>query len=146
MSKINEQKGWSKESTQNKLCEFKVRAISLDFSIAQWLDKNLKFGGLKDCFEISQLTQKQNIPPKKLNNAKKFVIEFFEMLKEQKQNQKLIRYIRDYTACFGPKRIGSNILINKFNDSSQSMFQRFQAIIGEDILPKFENDKNDQKR
>lgn len=79
---MNEQKGWSKESTQNKICQFKLRAIGLDFSIAWWLEKNLKFNGLKDCFEISQLTQKQNIPPKKLKNAKKFVLEFFERLKE----------------------------------------------------------------
>ena len=70
MSKVNEQKGWSKESTQNKLCEFKVRAIGLDFSIATWIEKGLKSNGLKDCFEISMLTQKQNIPPKKLKNAK----------------------------------------------------------------------------
>ena len=62
MSKVNEQKGWSKESTQNKLCEFKVRAIGLDFSIATWIEKGLKSNGLKDCFEISMLTQKQNIP------------------------------------------------------------------------------------
>ena len=51
---------------------------------------------------------------------------------------KLIRFIRDFTSCFGPKRLGSNLLINRFNDIKKSFFHTIQDLIGENILPNFE--------
>lgn len=51
MSKMNENKGWALDSTANKLCKLKVRAVGLDFEICTWIEKNLL--GLRDCFELS---------------------------------------------------------------------------------------------
>ena len=45
-------KGWSEDFTANKICKIKVRAVSLNFEIVKWIDKNLR--ALRDCFEISQ--------------------------------------------------------------------------------------------
>ena len=50
-----------------------------------------------------------------------------------------MRYIRDYTSCFGPKRLGSNLLINRFNDVSKSFFRIIEELIGETILPSFDD-------
>lgn len=55
----------------------------------------------------------QNVHPKRIELASKFVTEFFAKLVEYKTSQKLVRMIRDHTAGFGPKpRLGSNLLIN----------------------------------
>lgn len=51
MSKMNETKGCGIDSTANKLCKLKVRAVGLDFEICKWIEKNLL--GLRDCFELS---------------------------------------------------------------------------------------------
>ena len=48
--------------------------------------------------------------------------------------------IRDHASCFGPKRLGSNILINKFNAKENSFFHTIKNLIGEDILPTMENE------
>lgn len=80
----------------------------------------------------------------KLASAKRFVKTFFQILAEQKTSQKLIRYIRDHTSCFGPKRLGSNLLINKFSDKSKSFFQVIQSLVGEKILPELENLKQEK--
>ena len=48
--------------------------------------------------------------------------------------------IRDHASCFGPKRLGSNILINKFNEKKSSFFHTIQNLIGEEILPSMENE------
>ena len=40
MRRQQEQKGWAKDFTANKMCEIKVRAIGLDFEITKWLEKN----------------------------------------------------------------------------------------------------------
>jgi len=50
-----------------------------------------------------------------------------------------MRFIRDYTSCFGPKRLGSNLLINRFNDVSKSFFRIIEELIGETILPSFDD-------
>ena len=50
-----------------------------------------------------------------------------------------MRYIRDYTSCFGPKRLGSNLLINRFNDVSKSFFRIIEELIGETFLPSFDD-------
>jgi predicted O-linked N-acetylglucosamine transferase (SPINDLY family) len=110
INKFNLNKGWSEDYTANKICKIKVRAVSLDFEVCKWIDKNLR--GLRDCFEISQQKSLQNFNNGKIQNAKSFITGFFKRLEEQKTSVKLIRYIRDYTSCFGPKRLGSNLLIN----------------------------------
>jgi hypothetical protein len=50
-----------------------------------------------------------------------------------------MKLIRDYTSCFGPKRLGSNILINKFNESSKSFFRVIETVTQDfDILPRLD--------
>ena len=88
----------------------KIRAVGLANPIVKWLDQNLR--GIKDFYEISMNSGDTN--PEKVLCAKNFVLLFFKILKKENTAQKLIRLIRDCTACFGPKRLGPNILINKF--------------------------------
>ena len=68
MSKMNENKGWAIDSTANKLCKLKIRAVGLDFEICKWIEKNLI--GLRDSFEVSIQPNITNFNPKKLQNAK----------------------------------------------------------------------------
>ena len=75
INKFNLNKGWSEDYTANKICKIKVRAVSLDFQICKWVDKNLR--GLRDCFEISQQKSLLNFNNAKIQNAKKFITEFF---------------------------------------------------------------------
>lgn len=49
--------------------------------------------------------------------------QFREILDEKKTSKKLIRLIEDKLLCFGPKRKGPNLLINKFMNSEESMIQ-----------------------
>lgn len=138
MSKMNENKGWAQDSTANKLCKLKIRAVGLDFEICKWIEKNML--GLRDCLELSTKPDIANFNQKKLQNAKNFVSEFFVVLKKHKTSSKLMGLIRDHTSCFGPRRLGSNILINKFNEKRNSFFHTLQNLIGEDILPAMENE------
>lgn len=43
---------------------------------------------------------------------------------DAKMNKRLIRMIEEKTLCFGPKRKGSNILINKLMNSETSFFKK----------------------
>lgn len=43
-------------------------------------------------------------------------------------NKRIIRLIQNKTVCFGPKRKGPNILINKFIKKEDSFFYRLQII------------------
>jgi hypothetical protein len=52
INKFNLMKGWSEDFTANKICKIKVRAVSLNFEVVKWVEKNLR--ALRDCFEISQ--------------------------------------------------------------------------------------------
>jgi ribosome assembly protein 1 len=74
------------------------------------------------------------------------MVDFFKVLEDNRVNQKLIRYIRDSTSCFGPRRLGSNILINRFNDNSKSFFHTVESLLGEEILPKLDITKEKQER
>ena len=64
MSKMNENKGWALDSTANKLCKLKIRAVGLDFEICKWIEKNLL--GLRDCLELSLQPNITNFNQKKL--------------------------------------------------------------------------------
>ena len=108
----------------------------MDPAICKWLESNLR--GLRDSFEISQAQSIANINKLKIANAKNFVVNFFKILEDHNTSPKLIRYIRDSLACFGPRRLGTNILINKFNESSKSFFHAIESRIGEEILPKLD--------
>ena len=52
----------------------------------------------------------------------KFAREFKELLVEMKTNKRLVRFIEEKTVCFGPKRKGPNLLINKFMKKEDSFF------------------------
>lgn len=108
----------------------------MDPAVCKWLESNLR--GLRDCFEISQAQGIGNINKLKIANAKSFVVNFFKVLEESNTSPKLVRYIRDSLACFGPRRLGTNILINKFNEHSNSFFHVIESQIGEEILPKLD--------
>jgi len=112
--------------------------------ICKWIEKNLR--RLRDCTELSQAQSLANIHKVKAANAKSFVVDFFKVLEDNRVNQKLIRYIRDSTSCFGPRRLGSNILINRFNDNSKSFFRTVESLLGEEILPKLDITKEKQER
>ena len=45
-------------------------------------------------------------------------------------NKRLVRWIKEYTLSFGPKRKGPNMLINKLNNKEDSFFYRLLAILG----------------
>lgn len=70
--------------------------------------------------------------------ASNFCKDFFEILSQKATNKRLIRLIRDKAVCFGPKRKGPNLLINKFIRREESFFQKIKAIVhdqlGLDIL------------
>ncbi len=102
--------------------------------------------GLRDCFEISQAQGIGNINKLKVANAKSFVVNFFKVLEDNNTSPKLIRYIRDSLACFGPRRLGTNILINKFNESSKSFFHAIESRIGEKLLPKLDTKGEKQEK
>lgn len=109
-----------------------MRAVGLDQDITKFIDKNLR--GLRDCFEIFSTQSIAQFPKAKVDNAKSFVKNFFDQLIEKNASQKLLRYFLDHLMCFGPKRLGSNLLINKFNPSDQSFFRVIQAAFGTDKL------------
>jgi hypothetical protein len=122
-----------------------VRAVGLDQEITKFIDKNLR--GLRDCFEIFSTQSISQFPKMKVDNAKAFVKKFFEQLKEKNASQKLLRYIADHLMVFGPKRLGSNLLINKFNPSDHSFFRVIQkAFEDEKLLPDIEYDNSKQTK
>jgi hypothetical protein len=57
-----------------------------------------------------------------------FIANFMDKLQSVKAPKKLMYMIRKQTACFGPKRCGPNILINKFMPECESIFSKIQAI------------------
>lgn len=79
----------------------------------------------------------ENVHPKRIELASKFLKEFFDKLAEHKTSGRLMRMIRDYTAGFGPKpRLGSNILINPHMDSEKSLFRNYVTMLGQpELLP-----------
>mmetsp|Transcript_39574 Transcript_39574/g.60490 ORF Transcript_39574/g.60490 Transcript_39574/m.60490 type:complete len:123 (+) Transcript_39574:2242-2610(+) len=120
MSKMKMQKGWATDYISNKTCKIKVRAVGLDYKICNWLEKNAR--GLKDCVDLVLAQTTEKLPPARVDNAKQFVFNFFDCLHEHKTSRKIIQLIKDYASCLGPRRMGSNILINKFNEKSKSFF------------------------
>ena len=116
----------------------------MNFDIARYIEKNLK--ALRDCFEISATPNISKVSQQKKDNAKKFIAEFFRLLKEKGTSQRLIRLIKNHLACFGPKRLGSNLLINKFNDSSKSFFGMIESQLGETVTPEIEFDASKKEK
>ena len=57
------------------------------------------------------------------------------MFDKVKMSLKLKRYIFDNLMCFGPKRLGSNLLINKFGVKEDSFFRNIERLLGEKLLP-----------
>lgn len=79
-SKLKEQHGCAVDSTANKSCSIKVRAIGIDQEIVTWIEQNLR--GLKDCFDITQLPPgKAKMAHKlKLESVRKFITTFCDLL------------------------------------------------------------------
>jgi len=59
-----------------------------------------------------------------IENAINFVNEFRSLLVKYKTDKILIRLINEKLQCFGPKRIGANLLLNKYLDKKDSMFYK----------------------
>ena len=133
MNKLRETHGTATDFTSSKNCRLKVRAVGLDQEITKWLEKNMR--GMRDCFEITQAASLQSVHKLKAECAKKFITSFVEKLQELKVSQKLQRYIFDHLMCFGPKRLGTNMLINKLNNVENSMLRTVEKILGEKLIP-----------
>ena len=62
-------------------------------------------------------------------------------------NKKLRRYILDHLVCFGPKKLGSNLLINTYDHPDNSFFRtilRNLALLGQNIAaPDFKLSKEE---
>lgn len=84
--------------------------------------------------------------PQKIASIKKFVSTFANLLNEKNVSQKLQGYIFDRLVCFGPKRLGSNLLINKFDKFENSFFRSIEQQLDTELLPKFEYDEKTLKQ
>lgn len=63
--------------------------------------------------------------------AVEFITGFREQLELHKTSKRLIRLIEDRAVCFGPKRKGPNILLNKYLPRDDSLFQRMKKLAKE---------------
>lgn len=88
-SKLKEQHGCAIDTTANKLCQIKIRAIGLDQDIVRFIDKNIR--GLRDCFDITQMPPgKAKLAHKlKLENVRKFIKGFVDIVHQSKTPLKL---------------------------------------------------------
>lgn len=134
MRRQQEQRGWAKGGVDGR-CQVKVRAVGLHLDVTRWLETQVPY--LRGFSNLSQLVTLQNVHPKRIELATKFMREFFEKLAEHKTSERLMRMIRDYTVGFGPKpRLGSNLLINPHVDSEDSLFRNYVNMLGQpDLLP-----------
>ena len=134
--KANELKGWAKDKTANKCISIKVRAVGLDNEVTMFLEKNMR--GLRDCYEICGSPNPQSLPNAKIQRAVAFVTQFFETMKEQRTSLRLMMLIKNHTSCFGPRRLGSNLILNRFGDKQRSLFNLLQTQIGSQLIfPQF---------
>ncbi len=60
--------------------------------------------------------------------ATNFVKEFRKRLEDSKTDRLLIRLVNEHLQAFGPGKIGSNLLINRFLPKEKSILYRFDAI------------------
>lgn len=72
--------------------------------------------------------------------------QFVELLGERNVSKKLQRLIFDHCLCFGPKRLGSNLIINKFTPPESSFFRTVESIIGQKLIPDLEMDAAKQAK
>lgn len=59
---------------------------------------------------------------------------------------KLQGYIFDRLVCFGPKRLGTNLLISKFDKFENSFFRTIEQLLDEELLPKLNYDQKALKQ
>ena len=61
----------------------------------------------------------------------KFLSEFRTRLFENKTDKTLIRMIQDNLQSFGPNINGSNLLLNRFMNKEESLFNRIEKLLNE---------------
>ena len=98
-----------------------MRAVGLDFEMTKWLEKEHKNIQIANYVKESR-NDGDVVTKEQIEIAMKFIEEFKQKLIESKTRLKLIRLIEEKMVCFGPKKKGPNILINKYIDKSESFF------------------------
>mmetsp|Transcript_2734 Transcript_2734/g.4662 ORF Transcript_2734/g.4662 Transcript_2734/m.4662 type:complete len:439 (+) Transcript_2734:1501-2817(+) len=126
--KLNEVKGWFRDSTSNKCCHLKMRALGLEDEVSRFIEKNGR--GLRNCYEIIMANESLAVPPQRKELALEFTQAFFKCLKENQTSSRLQLLIKNHSSVFGPKRLGTNILINKFLEKEKSLFMHLLRRLG----------------
>ena len=92
--------------TPNQKILIKIRAVGLNFAVAEWLEK--KINKIRRLF--GDYGKKEHFP----EAVEEFKNELNQKLKENEVDPVLIELIISNLVCFGPRRCGPNLLINKF--------------------------------
>ncbi|CAD8153478.1 unnamed protein product [Paramecium octaurelia] len=103
------------EFTANQKIAVKVRAIGLPFELATWIENNQK--------------QMRKLLYENKGDPKQFLEEFDTIRKSLKIEKKLNELIENHLQCFGPKKFGPNLLINKMIKSEDSLIQKLRQQI-----------------
>lgn len=100
--------------TQNQKIMMTIRAIGVNFELAEWLEKN------QDLMKRFLSDQKLSYTYDELD---KFLICFEQKVNELITDKQLRYLISNNLASFGPLKYGSNLLIVKNLDPSRSVIQ-----------------------
>ncbi|CAD8157110.1 unnamed protein product [Paramecium pentaurelia] len=100
------------ELTANQKIAVKVRAIGLPFELTTWIENNQK--------------QMRKLLYENKGDPKIFLEEFDLIRKTLKIDKKLNELIENHLQCFGPKKFGPNLLINKMIKSEDSLIQKLK--------------------
>ena len=74
-------------------------------------------------------------------DIRRFLGEFRKRLQETKTDKALIRMINDSLQAFGPEMNDSNLLLNRYMDKKDSLFNRIERVLDQQQQRKLEESK-----
>lgn len=115
---LSERTNWVILSTPNLALKIKVKAISFPFEVAEFIEKNRE--NMKDAF-FKGMTEER------LETGKRLLKTVEEMMMEHKLDKDLFVLIKEKLCCFGPNRIGPNLLLIRDLNPARSIFDMYSS-------------------
>ena len=121
--------GCSIGETANHKLKVRVRVVSIPFELLKWLEAHEK--QLEIMNHIISTWWKHDILSSlelEVKDTEAFIESFKQKLIDTKTSNRVLKIMNKKLVCFGPKRIGPNILINQLLDDSECLFERFERL------------------
>jgi len=122
-------RGWVTGNTANRKIKMKIRTWGIPFELTKWIESKEKEIKLVNHLISTKSKKNQSSTiEEELRVGNSFLEEFKEKMNENKCSDKLIDLVNRYLVWFGPKRCGTNMLINLIIDENESIFSRFKQL------------------